>query len=215
MRRSAFVIATLSTLLLSCGAHALRGADGYPRFRGAPAFEGDLRVRPNATDQPSLELRFPVPNQHASLGWGAVHLWARPDVDHVGVTALLDAPARTTRWRQCDAVYLRIDNRVERVDARYVGRPMEAVDRVYDAVQLQLNILQLRKMALAQTLTAVACGDPFEITELQRDSLLRFVEWFDALASPHGVGDEPWYREVGPEPVMPFEEEATGEPMHG
>ena len=208
--RRTIVIAVLLAcpLLLSCGAGAVRGLGASPLsgFTGAPDFDGELVVRPDAGDRPSLELRFPFANERSTLGWSAVHMWARPHQDHVGVTALVDAPAEVSRWTDCEAVHLRIDSRVVRVDARYVGRPMDGSLGVYDAVQLSLDVLTLRKMANARTVTGVACGDPFEITRGQQDSLRRFVEWFDSIATPGQLREAPWYRDVGPRvDLLPLE----------
>lgn len=198
----------MSSLLLSCGAEVIRGlgASRLPSFAGAPDFDGELVVRPDATEEPSLELRFPFVNEGSTLGWSAVHLWARPYRDHVGVTGLIDAPAEVSRWSDCDSVYLRIDSRVVRIEARYVGRPMEDSLGVYDAVQLSLDILTLRKVANARAVTGVVCGDPFELTHGQRDSIRRFVEWFDALAIHGRLRDASWYHEVGPRiELLPLE----------
>ena len=217
MRRTAIGIALFSSLLLSCGASAVRGLGStpLPSFAGAPDFDGELTVRPDASEHPSLELRLPFANDRSTLGWGAIHLWARPHQDHVGVTALVDAPSEVARWTDCDAVYLRIDSRVERIEANYVGRPMEGSLGVYDAVQLSLDILVMRKIANARTVTGVACGDPFELTAGQRDTMLRFVEWFDALAAVRQLRDAPWYREVGPRiDLLPLEVDDE-EPLEG
>lgn len=217
MHRIAIGIALLSSLLLSCGASALRGLGGspLPSFAGAPDFDGELTVRPDATERPSLELRLPFANDRSSLGWGAIHLWARPHQDHVGVTALVDSPSEVARWADCDTVSLLIDSRVERIDANYVGRPMDGSLGVYDAVQLSLDILIMRKIANARAVTGVACGDPFELTSGQRDTMLRFVEWFDALATARQLRDVPWYRDVGPRvDLLPLEVEDE-DPLEG
>jgi len=173
-----------------------------------PMHEGELAVRPDATEHPSLELRFSYRNEHSTLGWGAMHLWARPHQDHVSVTALLDAPSERARWQGCDSIDLRLDNRVQRVTARYVGRAMGSELGHYDAVQLELDVLDLRKIVNARRVVGVACGDRFEITAAQRASVARFVEWFDSMAVPHQLRDAPWYREVGPElELLPLEDD--------
>ncbi len=205
MRRTAIATSLLSLLTVSCGA-SVAAPEPVPPPAGMPMEEGELVVRPDATDHPSLELRFSYVNEHSTLGWGAMHFWARPHHDHVSVTALLDAPSERARWQGCGYVDLRLDRRVERIPARYVGRPMEGSLGQYDAVQLDLDVLTLRKIVNARRVVAVACGDRFEITGAQRHTLGRFVEWFDTLAVPRQLRDAPWYREVGPDPeLLPLE----------
>lgn len=209
MRRAVIPISLLAALLMSCGATALSmGAAPPPPIPGMPDYTGELVVRPERTDGPTLELRFPYANRGSTLGWGAMHLWARPGHDHVSVTALVDAPSEHPRWRSCDAVDLRIGRRVERIEAEYVGRPMGEAVGHYDAVQLRMTVLTMRKIAGAPRVTGIACGDPFEITREQQESFERFVEWFDHLATPAQLRDPPWYREVGPRPeLMPLEDD--------
>ncbi len=207
MRRTVLGLSLTSLLLLSCGASP-RPSFGPPAIAGMPDYEGELVVREAPSDGPSLELRFPYANERSTLGWGGVHLWARPHHDHVSVTALMDAPSERARWERCAQVELRFDDRVQAYEASYVGRPMEAALGHYDAVQIQLDVLALRKIARARRVTGRACGDPFEITGAQRDAVRRFVEWFDALAIPGQLRDAPWYREVGPRPaLLPLEDD--------
>ncbi|MCB9592089.1 MAG: hypothetical protein H6719_05095 [Sandaracinaceae bacterium] len=209
MRRTAIGIPLLSSLLLSCGASISPTATvGPPPLAGMSAYEGELVVREAPGDGPSLELRFPYENAHSALGWGGMHLWARPHTDHVSVTALVDAPADRARWQTCSSLELQIDHRTQRFDASYVGRPMDGDLGHYDAVQVQLDVLALRKIARARRVVGVACGDRFVITDDQRDSVRRFVEWFDVLAVPGQLRDAPWYREVGPRPeLLPLEDD--------
>ncbi|MBX3273225.1 MAG: hypothetical protein KF729_23370 [Sandaracinaceae bacterium] len=208
MRSTAIAISLLSLALWSCGATFPRASLGPPAHAAMPDYDGELVVREAPGDTPSLELRFPYANARSTLGWGGVHLWARPHRDHVSVTALLDAPSERARWERCEHVELRMDRRVQVFEASYVGAPMDAALGHYDAVQVRLDVLALRKIANAREVTGRACGDPFVITRAQQDAVRRFVEWFDWLAIPGQYGDAPWYREVGPRPTrMPLEED--------
>lgn len=210
MRRTTIAILVVSLLLLSCGVSAMPGAAtvGPPPIAGMPLYGGELVVREAPSDGPDLELRFPYANARSTLGWGGVHMWARPHVDHVSVTALIDAPSEQARWPGCSALELRFDHRVQRYDATYVGRPMDASLGQYDAVQVQLDILALRKIARSRHVAGRVCGDAFEITPDQRDAIRRFVEWFDNLAIPGQLRDAPWYRDVGPRPeLLPLEDD--------
>jgi len=204
------VIASLASLLLSCGATAPTGlgAAPLPSFAGAPAFDGELTVRPEGSERPALDLRIPVVNAHSVLGYGVVHLWARPREDDVGVTALIDAPASRARWAGCRSVLLRTGSHELRIPARYVGRSMGGTLGVYDAVQVDLDVLIMRKIAGSPSVTGVACGDAFELTSGQRATVGRFVEWFDTLAVHRQLRDAPGWREVGPRiHLLPLEEE--------
>lgn len=210
MRRTTIGIPLASLLLLSCGASARSPSSslGPPAIAGMAPYGGELVVREAPSDGPDLELRFPYANARSTLGWGGVHLWARPHADHVSVTALIDAPSERARWEDCADVELRFDHRVQRYDASYVGRAMDASLGHYDAVQVQLDVLALRKIARSRHVAGRVCGDPFEITDDQRDVIRRFVEWFDHLAVPGQLRDAPWYREVGPRPeLLPLEDD--------
>ncbi len=218
MRGRIAVIGLLAGLLGSCG--GLTGRASPPAWAATlpegMAVEGDLTVRPEEREHPALELRFPWANARSSLGWGGVHLWARPAVDHVSVSAIVDAPAAASRWAACDEAILRIDGREVRVPARYVGRPMSDGQGHYDAVQLDLDVLQLRKIALGRELSGHICGDPFALAPGQRDTLGRFVRWFDAIAVPEQHGDAPYFREVGPDlRALPTEHDGDDELIAG
>ncbi|MCA9607940.1 MAG: hypothetical protein KC619_20160 [Myxococcales bacterium] len=210
MRRSTIPSLLASLLLLSCGVSAMPGANtlGPPEIAGMPPYGGELVVREAPSDGPDLELRFPYANARSTLGWGGVHMWARPHADHVSVTALIDAPSEHARWTGCSSMDLRFDQRVQRYEATYVGRPIDASLGQYDAIQVQLDILALRKIARSRHVAGLVCGDPIEITPDQRDAIRRFVEWFDNLAIGGQLRDAPWYREVGPHPeLLPLEDD--------
>jgi hypothetical protein len=174
---------------------------------------GMLRVRPDERAEPALDLRFPWSNPGASLGWGAVHLWARPGVDHVAVTAIIDAPADAARWAGCDEVGVRFGRADRRLAAVHIERPLGTTEGVYEAVSVQLDILVVRKLAEAPLVSLDVCGDPLTLTDDQRSSLQRFVEWFDEIAEPHRLRDNPSFRDVGPRPDLPGEEAEEEEPL--
>lgn len=188
-----------AAVLVSCG--AVRSSTAVPAWAATlpegMSAAGDLMLRQGESDRPALELSFPWGNPRASLGWGGARLWARPSTDNVSVSAIFDAPSDRARWLGCEEAELEIDGRRVRVPARYVGRPMQEGGH-YDAVQLDLDVLQIRKIVLGRTLGGHVCGDPFTITEAQRGALRRFVEHFDRIARPEQHGFAPFYREVGP-----------------
>lgn len=221
MRRTGtLTVLGLFALVSSCGgASTLAGMgtlDDAAWVRTLPAdmpVAGMLRVRPEEREEPALDLRFPWSNPGAALGWGAVHLWARPGVDHVGVTAIIDAPADAARWTGCDDVGVRFGRAERRVSAVHIERPLGTTEGVYEAVSVQLDILQVRKLADAPLVTLDVCGDPLVLTDAQRDSLQRFVEWFDEIATPRQLRDNPAFRDVGPRPDLPGEEAEEEEPL--
>ncbi|MGE0789665.1 MAG: hypothetical protein AB7S26_28590 [Sandaracinaceae bacterium] len=217
-RASAALIGVATVgLLLSCG-----GADPKaptPEWAALlpeqMPIEGELTVNPDEREHPALELRFPWANAQASLGWGGVHLWARPASDNVTVTALIDAPASRARWSTCNTAVLDLDGRRVPFRAEYVGRPMGSSGS-YEAVQIDLDVLTLRKIARGRVLSGHICGDPFTVTEDQRAAISRFVDWFDRIAVPRQHGDAPFYREVGPRPrELPCEVSPDEEPLAG
>lgn len=212
------IIGAWACLLGSCG--GMTGASAPPSWAAhlpeSMGVEGELTVSPDEREHPAVELRFPWRNDSTSLGWGGVHLWARPAVDNVSVSAIVDAPAPTQRWRECEAAVLDIDGRQVEVSAQYVGREMQGGGGFYDAVQLDLDVLQLRKIVLGRQLGGHICGDAFTMTEDQRATLARFVDWFDTIAEPEQHGDAPFYRDVGPRPLsLPLEDEAEADPLAG
>lgn len=214
MYRLAVPMAAIATLLLSCGG----GVAVQPEpawVRALPEdlpLDGELVVRPDEHEEPPLELRFPWGNPEAALGFGAVHLWARPAADHVRVSAIVDAPAEGRRWR-CDEVTLRWDDGAGRERAEYVGRPMSGGGS-YDAVRLRIGVNHLRELARARRPRIDVCGDDLALTPGQRRAVARFVEWFDHLATPRRPGDVPYYRDVGPRPDLPGDDELPG-PVEG
>lgn len=211
MRLTGAWVGALVTLLLSCGGGtAVRPA---PRWaRALPddlPIAGDLRVRPDEREEPAIELRFPWSNPAASLGYGAVHLWARPALDHVRVSAIIDSPADARRWRRCEAITMRLDDGERELRARYVGRPLSDGGS-YEAIQLRFGIHELREMARARSARMVVCGDRLEVTAEQQRTLGRFVEWFDHIATPRRPSEAPYFRDVGPRPHLPGEDEEPG-----
>lgn len=199
-------VALAASLLLSCGA-AVRGSVATPPFDPLP--DGELEVQLEARDHPPLALRFPYVNRAAILGYGGMQLWARPAEDEIRVDAIVDAPAKEARWTRCEAATLRIDGRASEVRARYIGRPMDG--GIYDAVQLELGIHQLRAMARAHRVEATVCGDPVAVSSAQRRLLGRFVRFFDRIAAPRQHGDAPPFREVGPKlELLPNESDDPG-----
>ena len=206
-----------ASALLSCGAaplEAVTPAWALALPENLP-LEGELVVRPEATEEPSIELRFPWRNPDAVLGWGAAHLWARPGRDHVSVSAIVDAPSQHERWGECHEIVIMVDGERLPVRAEKVGRPMNAGQMYYEAVQLQLGIQHLRALADGRDARASICGDEMVLSEEQQTSMAHFVQWFDHLAAPRYLGDAPYFRDVGPEPEMPIEEEVDLEPLEG
>lgn len=205
MRRFGATVGVLASLLLSCGT----GVAARPAPRWARALpdelplEGALRVRPDELEEPALELRFPWRNPEASFGYGAVHLWARPALDHVRVSAILDAPADARRWRGCEAVRVAADGERHALRARYVGRPLGGGS--YEAVKVRFGIHQLRALARAERPRIRVCGDAFDLERAQQATLQRFVEWFDHIATPRRPDAAPFFRDVGPRPALPGE----------
>jgi hypothetical protein len=203
MRRTQILVGLVSAAFLgSCGA-------GTPAFedRGLP--EAELEVRPERPEQPPLELRLRYQNSAALFGTGSLSFWARPSTDEIRVGAVVDAPARSTRWAGCREVTLYIDGAALPLAARYVGRAMDS--GVYDAVLLHLGIHELRRMARARHVSGSVCGDPLELSAAQRRTLARFVTFFDRLAAPVPLEDAPLFREVGPKlELLPCEEEDPG-----
>ncbi len=166
-------------------------------------------VHPDAREKPSLELRFSYANPEAMLGYGDVQLWARPVLDEIRVSAIVDAPAEQARWSRCEAATLRAEGRTVELPAAYIGRPMGR--GVYDAVQLELGIHHLRQLARAEDASVTVCGDPVRLSIGQRRLFGRFVELFDRIAAPRQHGDAPAFREVGPKlDLLPNEEEDPG-----
>lgn len=221
MRRTGtLTVLGLLALVSSCGgAASLVGVGALENTTWARTLPADmpiagmLRVRPDSREEPALDLRFPWSNSGASLGWGAVHLWARPGIDHVGVTAIIDAPADAARWSGCEAVGVRFGRAERLVSAVRIERPLGTTVGVYEAVRFQLDILQVRKLAAAPLITLDVCGDRLALTDAQRASLQRFVEWFDEIATPRRLRDNPFFRDVGPRPSLPGEEAEEEEPL--
>lgn len=183
-------------VLLSCGVKRPLGpGPAAHRLEGLRP-EGELEVRQGTRSQPSLRATLPYANPAARLGYGGIQLWAGPERDELRLSAIIDAPAKETRWVGCTQVELWVDGELVSISARYVGGPMEG--GVYDAVQLELGIEQLRRLARARRARGAVCGDPLEIGASQRATLADFVDWFDRLAMPAGEGKVPAYREIGP-----------------
>lgn len=201
----------LTALLLSCGA----GASLRPELRWARVLPDDLplagalSVRPDERVEPALELRLPWFNPSAYSGYGAIHLWARPALDHVRVSAIIDSPADSRRWGACERVAFQAGTAQSPLSARYVGRPMRSGGS-YEAVQVQFGIHQLRRLAWARRTRVDVCGDALELTAGQRRTLRRFVEWFDHIATSRHPGDVPYFRDVGPRPMLPGEDAKPG-----
>ena len=216
MRRLAFGIGVLLTGagLLSCGG-ARPAAAALPAWARSlpPEFplQGALDVHPEERVQPSLRARFPWANDDTLLGWGGVHLWARPANDEVQVQAILDAPADKQRWGGCGAMTVEIDGRPTRVEAQYIGRNLQGAG-AYDAVQVDLDIGAVRRMAVARSVRGEVCGDLFELSETQLHTLRRFVSWFDRMAAPVVPEELPPHRDVGPDVILPGEEYGPIEP---
>ncbi len=205
--RSLVSIAALlaASLLLSCGA-ALSGA---PEVALVDPVAPELEVRPEEREHPSLQLRFPYANRSAMLGYGGVQMWARPVQDEIRVDAIIDAPAKEARWTRCETAELVADGRAIEVPVRYIGRPMQG--GIYDAVQLELGIHQLRAMARARHVAGAVCGDPIALSASERRLLARFVRFFDRIAEPRQHGDAPAFREVGPKlELLPIESDDPG-----
>ncbi|HJL15138.1 MAG TPA: hypothetical protein RMH99_05750 [Sandaracinaceae bacterium LLY-WYZ-13_1] len=205
------LVVSLAALLLSCGG----GTAVRPRWtaqlpEGLPV-RGELLVRPEPGDEPPLELRLPWANPRASFGFGAVHLWARPASDHVRVSAIIDAPADRARWSACETVTVGDGPRARALRARYVGRALEGGGS-YEAVQVRFGIHDLR--ALAASPHAEVCGDRLELSAAQVRTVRRFVEWFDHFATPRRWADDPYFRDVGPRPALPGEDDDPG-PLEG
>lgn len=196
-----------AAMLSSCGAVAARpiaASELEP-----PGGDEVLEVQLEDRERPSLQLRFSWANRAARLGYGGVQMWARPERDEIRVTAIVDAPAKEARWERCDAALLLVDGRRVELDPAYIWRPMAG--GTYDAVQLDLGIHQLRRIAAAQRVHGAICGDPFELTTSQRRSLARFVDWFDRIAQPRQLEDAPGFRAVGPEvDLLPHEDVDPG-----
>lgn len=215
VRRFGAAFTTLAAFgLVSCGATPPSLNARAPMWaRSLPPtmpLEGELSVRPDEREQPALELRIPWENGAAVQGWGAMHLWARPALDHVGVTAIVDAPAVKTRWSGCREIRLYVGRSVMRLPAEYIGRPLPQGDAVYDAIQLSMGVQHLRELARVPRVRGDICGDPFQLSEAQRATIERFVQWFDHIATPRRAEDLPYFRDVGPEPSVPGENDETG-----
>jgi len=207
---STWSAAALMALLGSCGSAPLPPPAWARSLPADLPYEGELVVRPDARDQPSLELRIPWGNAEASLGYGVLRLWARPGSDHVSVSAIVDAPADRARWRGCEAVELHASGGTRRIRGDYIGRPL-ARSGVYEGMRLRTDVIAIRKLALAPHVGATFCGDRFVPTPEQRATLRRFVEWFEHLATPDRTYELPAYREVGPRPAMPLDDPDAGE----
>lgn len=198
--------------LLSCGASASWvevGAIASVPALEPPAPGGELEVTPGHRKQPSLRSTLRYSNGATLLGYGGVALWARPEHDEVRVGAIIDAPSTAARWVGCSEAILVIDSERVELPATYIGGPMPG--GVYDAVRVDLRIDQLRGMAAARRVAARVCGDEVELDAAQRATLGRFVEWFDALATPSQSEDASGFREVGPRlELLPNEEPDPG-----
>lgn len=210
MFRLVVPMAALAAMLLSCGGGTAVGPEPAwaHALPGDLPLDGELLVRPEEREEPPLELRFPWDNPGSTLGWGAVHMWARPVADHVRVSAIVDSPAAGRRWR-CDEVTLRFDAVERRIPAEYVGRPMRGGGS-YDAVRLRIGVHHLRKLARARRSGVAVCGDELELTPALQRRIQRFVEWFDHLATPRRAGDMPYFRDVGPRPALPGDDDEPG-----
>ncbi len=200
------ILPMLAPLLVSCGAwsaQAVRLADAVVALQ-PPRPEGELHVQRGQRDRPSLRATLPYANGASLLGYGGVQLWARPERDELLVSAIVDAPAKEERWRDCRQAVVAIDG--ERIELTYIGAPLDG-GGVYDAVRFDLRVDQVRRVARARSVRATVCGDPLELGPAQRRTLTDFVDWFDRLAAPAPHGEAPVYRDVGPElDVLPNEE---------
>ncbi|MEQ8892645.1 MAG: hypothetical protein RID93_33670 [Sandaracinaceae bacterium] len=209
--RSVAALVSLA-VLGSCGGTSLSPPAWARMLPDDLPYQGELVVRPDAEDQPTLELRIPWGNAEASLGYGVLRLWARPGSDHVSVSGIVDAPAAQARWEGCEEITLHASGGTRHIPGEYIGRSL-ARSGVYEGMRVRTDLIAIRKLALAPHVGATFCGDRFVPTAEQRATLRRFVEWFEHLATPNRSYELPHYREVGPRPALPLEDPDAGEPF--
>ncbi|MBW2460245.1 MAG: hypothetical protein JRH11_01280 [Deltaproteobacteria bacterium] len=118
------------------------------------------------------------------LGWLSVDLSAHPEKHEFRVIATFGAPLSAERWQGCRVLELDVDGAVTRVETRYTGVPMER--GVYDAVNVELTIDDVRRIAGARRVRANLCGDEMELPRAERAALSSFVRRFDEMATYDG-----------------------------
>lgn len=118
------------------------------------------------------------------LGWLSVDLSAHPEEHEFRVIATFGAPLSAERWQGCRVLELDVDGAVTRVETRYTGVPMER--GVYDAVNVELTIDDVRRIAGARRVRANLCGDEMELPRAERAALSSFVRRFDEMATYDG-----------------------------
>jgi hypothetical protein len=138
---------------------------------------------PPPFEPPPLTAALHVPLAYSETGRGALELTADPDEHEIRVGLLVGVPVAETRWERCKRVRLVIDGTAEMLKARYWGSPM-GDEGVYDAVGVELTIVQVRAMIGARVVRAELCGDALELPASERAELRDFVDEFDHLASP-------------------------------
>lgn len=187
----------LAAALLLAGAdgpRAMADAPGAPvaSAQGAAGALGGVGARlPDGRDEAGstslsrghLRASLPWQNDAAAWGWGTVRLDAEPTEDEITVRTIVDAPTSARRWTARCELRVEIDGDEVRAAAEPVGTRMKS-GGYYDALRLELGIDVVRRMASAGTVRGEICGDPFELPEVQRETLRTFVEGFDGLALP-------------------------------
>jgi hypothetical protein len=170
---------------------------------GARLPDGRAEAGSTSLSHGHLRASLPWQNDAAAWGWGTVRLDAEPTEDEITVRTIVDAPTSSRRWASRCELRVEIDGDEVRAAAEPVGTRMKS-GGFYDALRLELGIDVVRRMVHARTVRGEICGDPFELPEVQRETLRAFVEGFDALALPDPPAREepPVLAPVDPEELV-------------
>lgn len=153
----------------------------------APPVSPGLEViadAPPAFTPPSLTAAMRCDAPVSVLGWLSVDLSAHPEDHEFRVNATFGAPLSAERWQGCRNLELDVDGVITRVETRYSGVPMER--GVYDAVNVELTIDDVRRIASARRVRANLCGDQMVLPRTERAALSSFVRRFEEMATYDG-----------------------------